>query len=112
MLVVATWARAADPAAEALFQEAVNLMKNNDFAAACPKLEARQRREARSGTLLNLASCREHEGKTATAWALYKDAATMARSEGRREHADKASKLAAALEPKLARLRVDVATPA
>jgi hypothetical protein len=87
-------------------------MKKGNFADACPKLEASQAREARSGTLLNLASCREHEGKTATAWALYKDAATLARTEKRPVNEAKAVELAAAVERRLSRVRVAPAASA
>ena len=102
-------AEASNPVAESLFQDAVALMKQGKFSEACPKLEASQRREAQSGTLLNLASCREHEGRTATAWAAYKEAAALARAENRRENAEKATELAATVEAKLSRLRVEVA---
>jgi hypothetical protein len=61
---------------------------------------------------LNLASCREQEGKTATAWALYRDAAGLARAEKRPANEAKAVELAAAVEKRLSRLRVDTAASA
>ncbi|MFM2416591.1 MAG: hypothetical protein RL385_1314 [Pseudomonadota bacterium] len=102
---------AADAAAEALFQEAVRLLKRGEFDEACAKLSASHRREPRSGTLLNLAACEEQRGRTATAWALYKDAASLARSESKPGYADKATSLAAAVEPRLIYLHIAVNTP-
>jgi serine/threonine-protein kinase len=100
-------AAAADPVAESLFQEAIARMKAEQPARACPMLEASFKLEARSGTLIVLASCRELEGRTATAWALYKDAAALARAEGRLANAEKADRLSAEVEEKLAKLRIE-----
>src|SRR4051812_48166576 len=94
-------ARAEDPIAESLFQEARTLMERGQFKDACPRLEASHRLEPKSGTMTMLASCNEQIGKLATAWAGYKAAAAIARAEGRKEHVDKATELAAALEPRL-----------
>jgi hypothetical protein len=106
---IAGAARASNPAAEQLFQDALTLMEAGSFAEACPKLEESQKLEARSGTLLNLAYCHEKQGRTATAWVEYKDAATLAGTENRTDNADKATGLAAELEPRLSRLRIEVA---
>jgi serine/threonine-protein kinase len=57
--------------------------------------------------LIVLANCRELEGRTATAWAHYKEAAALARAEGRQANAKKAEELAAALERSLSKLRID-----
>ena len=110
-LTFAPAASAADPVAETLFQDAIALMKESKFAEACPKLEASQAREAKSGTLLVLGSCHEQLGRTATAWAEYKEAATLARTEGRNENAERADEFAAAVEPKLSRLTIVVSQP-
>lgn len=100
-------AQAADPVAESMFQEGVELMKDGRFADACPKLEASQKLEPKSGTLLTLANCSEQIGRTATAWAQYKEAAALARKEDREDYAQKATDLASKLEPKLSKLRID-----
>ena len=82
-------------------------MKDGRFAEACPKLDASQKLEPKSGTLMTLANCSEQVGRTATAWAQYKEAAALARKEGREDYAEKATGLASKLEPKLSKLRID-----
>jgi hypothetical protein len=94
-------------AAESLFQAAKELMAQGKTADACPKFEASQRQDPSSGTLLNLARCHETLGRTASAWAEYKEAATLARTTNRLDQAQAASDLAKALEPKLSKLQID-----
>lgn len=94
-------------AAEALFQEGKKLLGEGKFDQACPKLAASQKADPSPGTLLNLGRCHEGQGKTASAWAEYKEAATMARTMGRAEQAAAADERAAAVEPKLSRLKID-----
>ena len=98
--------------AEALFQEARVLVEKGDYAAACPKLEASQKLEPAVGTQFNLADCFEHVGRTASAYALFGQVARIARSAGKFERERSAKERAAALEPKLARVRLDVKAPA
>ncbi|MCA9639856.1 MAG: tetratricopeptide repeat protein [Polyangiaceae bacterium] len=100
-------AKAVDPVAESMFQQALTMMQDGDFEKACQTLEASQKLEKKSGTLIVLANCYEHLGRTATAWAQYKEAAAMARSEGRDKHAAKATELARKLESQLTKLRID-----
>jgi len=70
--------------AEALFEQARDLFKAERYAEACVKFEVSERLEPKLGTLLRLALCHEKIGKTATAWAEYTTAATIAH----REHQD------------------------
>ncbi len=100
-------AHAADPVAESMFQQGLSMLKEGKFEEACRALDASHKLEPRSGTLAVLGTCHEQLGRTATAWAEYKEAAALARSEGRINHADKATELAKALEPKLSMLRID-----
>jgi tetratricopeptide (TPR) repeat protein len=94
--------------AEALFQEARQLMSAGDYAAACPKLEASQHLDPAVGTLLNLADCYEKNGRTTSAWAEFLHAANEAHKVGddRRERA--ARERAIAIEPRLSKLTVTV----
>src|SRR5271154_1822433 len=65
-------------AAQALFEEARQLMIDGKFGEACPKLEESERLDPGAGTLLNLGHCYEKNGQTASAWVTYKDAANAA----------------------------------
>jgi hypothetical protein len=93
--------------AETLFQEGRKLLEAGKFDEACHKLEASQRQDPSPGTLLNLGKCNEGRGKTATAWANYKEAESLARNMNRSEQGDLASQRASEIEPKLSRLEVD-----
>lgn len=105
-------AYATDPAtAQALFDQGRKLMAQERWTEACPKLEESQRLDPAGGTLLHLALCREHEGRIATAWALYQDALAQAKHDARRDRAKIAQERIEALAPRLPRMRVRVAPP-
>jgi hypothetical protein len=112
LLSTAALADDAVPPAEALFQEARALVEKGNYAAACPKLEASQKLDPAVGTQFNLADCYEHVGRTASAFALFDQVARIARSAGKFERERSAKERAAALEPKLARVRLAVKAPA
>lgn len=98
-------AQARDAAAgEALFQEGRRLMKAGDFSAACPKLEESLRLDPALGTLVNLASCEEQQGRTATAWQHWRSAIEQLPASDKRRATAVAR--AAALEKTLARLTI------
>jgi tetratricopeptide (TPR) repeat protein len=99
-------------AAEALFDEGRKLMASSNFAEACAKFAASQSIDPAPGTLLNLANCYEKNGQTASAWATYREAAADARQANRQDFEKTALKRANALEPKLTRVTVRVASPA
>lgn len=93
--------------AESLFQAGKQLMNEGKFDQACPKFLESNKQDPSPGTLLNLGKCYEAQGKTSSAWAEYKNAASQARSMGRNEQEQAASERAAALEPKLSKLKID-----
>jgi hypothetical protein len=64
------------------------------------------RSDAALGTRLNLATCHEKTGRLATAWALFRDVAGLARSAGDTARESYALQQAAALQPRLPRLRI------
>lgn len=98
-------------AAEGLFYESRTLMQAGRFAEACPKLEESMRLDPGIGTQFNLADCNEHIGKLATAWIAFNDAAGQSKLSNQPEREKIARKRAAALEPRLPRLAVDVTDP-
>jgi hypothetical protein len=93
-------------AAEALFDKGIGLMKQGEYAQACAYLEQSQAVERGIGTMLYLAECYEKLGRTASAWALFREAASAAQAEGQAERAQVGAQRAAQLEPQLARLAV------
>ena len=100
---------AGDPAtAQALFDDAKKLSATGRWAEACPKLEESQRLDPGIGTAFQLASCHEHVGRSATAWAEYLEVAASAKSAGQLAREKAARDRAAALEPTLSRMTVFV----
>lgn len=94
--------------AQVLFEQAVTAARGSDYATACPKFAASQRLDPKASTLLNLASCYELNGQTASAWASFKEAEATARKHGRTDWAERAAAAVKNLEPKLVRLTVHV----
>ncbi len=90
-----------------LFDDAKALLKKGDPASACPKFAESQRLDPQLGTLLRLADCYEKTGKTASAWASFKDAVEIASQRHDSREAAARAKLAK-LEPRLCRLTVAV----
>lgn len=93
-------------AAEALFEEGRKLMQDQLYERACVKLEASQNLDAGLGTLMLLSDCYEKTGRTASAWATFREAAAVARSQGDEQRENVARTRADALEPNLAKLVV------
>lgn len=94
--------------AQALFSEALKLMKAGGFAEACPKLEKSQELDPGMGTQYRLAECYEGLGRTASAWALFIEVADDAKRAGSAARETQARKRAEALEPKLPGLVIKV----
>lgn len=91
-------------AAEALFDEGVRLLKGGDVIQACKKLERSQAVDPGIGTLLYLAECYKKAGRTASAWATFREAASKAEAAGEEERAEAGNKRAKELESKLSRV--------
>ncbi len=68
---------AADPAAEALYQEGRRALAANDLALACRKLAESQAREPAPGTLLNLGDCEERRGHLVVARESFEQAVAL-----------------------------------
>lgn len=116
LLLVPSAALAADPpknggdpaAAQTLFYDARALMQQNKFTEACPKLEESMRLDPGLGTQFNLADCNEHLGKITSAWAGFLEVAAQAKATNQTDREKVARKRAAALEPRLPKLVVEV----
>jgi hypothetical protein len=93
-------------AAEALFNQGRSLMNAGKFSEACPKFEASQQLDPGLGTMLNLAECYEKTGRTASAWAEYREAIPLARAAGSKARQDLATERAKALEERLSTLTI------
>jgi hypothetical protein len=97
-------------AAEALFNQGRQLMTAGKFVEACPKFEASQQLDPGLGTMLNLAECYEKTGRTASAWAEYREAIPLARAAGAKARQDLATERAKALEERLSTLTIRAMT--
>lgn len=95
-------------AAEALFDRGVALLRAKDYKEACAKLETSRRIEPAVGTLLYLGECYERLGRTASAWATFREASSLAQASGQTERARIAGQRADKLEPELAYLAIVV----
>jgi len=94
--------------AQQLFDSALVDAEAGKFASACPKFQASHDADPKPSTLLNLASCYEKNGQTASAWGAFREAEGLARKAGRTDWEATARTRAEALEPKLLRLTVQV----
>jgi len=92
-------------AAESLFDEGVVALKQGNLNLACQKLEASQRIEAGVGVLLYLGDCYEKKGLTASAWAIFREASSIAAARGD-DRAPIARERAERLTPRLSKLTI------
>jgi hypothetical protein len=96
-------------AAEMLFDRGVTLMREGKLEEGCIQLEQSLSIEAGVGTMLYLAECYEKVGRIASAWAMFREAASAAREAGQPERAKQGNDRAAQLAPKLSMLTIQVA---
>lgn len=92
--------------AEELFRQGRALLVAGQLQQACAQLQASQRLEPRLGTQLNIAFCQERLGQLATAWQGFQQAASTARAQRDGERERFARERAAALAPRVPRLRL------
>lgn len=97
--------------AESLFNAGKTALEAGDYKTACKNFAESQKQDPSVGTLLNLGRCNELQGRLATAWGHYKEAARFAQLRGDPERSEAARRLATELEPKLSKLTVAAAEP-
>jgi len=93
-------------AAQSLHQLGQALMRMGDLDEACPKLEQSLAAEVSPETALLLALCHDKQGKLASAWAGYRQAAVMLKDGGRAADARQAAERALDLEPQVPKLTI------
>jgi hypothetical protein len=96
-------------AAEATFRQAAALMDEERYAEACEKFAASQELDPGLGTLLHLADCYDRAGRTASAWALFREVEERSRRATQPDRERIARERAEALESKLSKLELSVA---
>jgi hypothetical protein len=106
-LTATTSASAGNGTAEQLFRDGRRLAKEGKLAEACDAFERSDQIEPRVGALLNLAACRESQGRIATAYTLFLEA-TLRAFFTLEVRADFASERVTALEPMLPQLTLKI----
>lgn len=94
--------------AQALFDEARDLMDKHEFARACPLLERSQKLDPGGGTLLNLALCWQGAGKLARANEAFDQSLSQAKRDGRKDRETIALAHLDALAPRLPHVRISM----
>jgi hypothetical protein len=105
-------AQESSPIAESLFRDARARLGEGKVHEACELFARSDKVQHALGTLLNLAACHTKEGKTATAWAEFQEAAAEATRAGDKQRAAFAQDQAAVLEKNLHHVVVDIADAA
>lgn len=96
--------------AETLFEQGRQLMAAGNLTEACPKFAESQRLAPAAGTALNLATCYDKQGKTASAWGMYREAISLSIAAAQPVREQFARDRAAELEPKLIKLVINPAS--
>lgn len=95
----------ADTAAEQAFARGREALKVGDYAEACAAFEESQDLDPRADTQFNIALCSQQLGKLARALRLHRTLSQRADNPRR----EKSAELAAELEPRVARVRLEIA---
>ncbi len=95
-------------AAEALFREAMSLIEQNQIGPACDKFAASQAIDPTVGTMLRLADCYDRAGKTASAWAMFEQAASVSRAANQPERERIAAERGKELEARLSKVVIQL----
>ena len=98
-------------AAQALFDQAVQLRDEGQISEACAKFEESLRLDPGVGTRFNLADCMERDGRFATAWSHFLEVVAATEMAGQGDRADVARARAKKLEPKLSKLQLTPTSP-
>jgi hypothetical protein len=97
--------------AEALFNDGIALVAAGSFAEGCAKFEGSQALDPTLGTELRLADCYDRLGKTASAWALFKESQGLAHRQGEVDREDLARERADDLARRLSFLVLQLNEP-
>jgi len=98
--------------ARKLFDDGRKQIAAEHVDAACELFATSLALDPQLGTRLNLASCREQQGRYIDAYTLYQDAAAEAARTGKASRADFARKQIDALVARLVRVRIQITNPA
>ena len=94
-----------------LFDEGRQLKAAGRIDEACARFAVSWQAERAPGTEVNLADCKEREGKLLEAWHLFDEAARVSERQGNTTRATFARNRAAAIEPRLQTLHIQLAAP-
>ena len=95
--------------ARTLFDEGLRLYRAGNYQEACPKFEASVKLVDALGARGKLAECYEKLNRVASAWAMYKEVAELAKKAGEARREQVATERANRLEPNLSFLTITVA---
>jgi len=98
-------------AAELLFTQGRDLMKERRYDEACAAFENSEELEPASGTLLNLGVCREAQGRTASAFRSYRAGLALSQVEKNPAAERLARDRLTAIEPRLCRVVLTIRSP-
>lgn len=118
LVALLSWSRVASAAPEeqqavaaALFDQGRDLMDAGKYDEACERLAESQKLDPAGGTLMNLAECRNLQGRTSSAFVLYGEALAFARRDRRDDRIEICQTALSQLRPRLAYVKIAVREP-